>query len=166
MAELSNVVLEPKQELFLRYLMDPRSPARPEAEDPVRFKGTEADYAKTKRIGYSTLQGWKTEVRFRQAWDEAIQRISGGPERLAAFLLELTDIAVGKDDMARTADRIAAIKLHLEVVGRHSPKTIVEIKDPRLDAAADDDLIARARKHVARIEQAETTLRAVPAIEG
>jgi hypothetical protein len=157
-AELSNVTLDPKQAMFLRWLMDPRSTARPEAENPVLFKGSMEDFARIKRIGYSTLQEWKTETRFRQAWDEAIQRISGGPERLQGFLMELTDIALGKDGQARTADRIAAIKLHLEVVGRHSPKQIVEIRDPRLDRADDEDLLARARKHVARIEQAATVV--------
>jgi hypothetical protein len=158
MAELSSVVLEPRQAAFLGWLMDPRSTARPEAENPVLFKGSLADYSRVKRIGVSTLEAWKHETRFRQAWDEAIQRISGGPERLQAFLMELTDIAVGRDGQARTADRIAAIKLHLEVVGRHSPRQVVEIRDPRLDRAADDDLLERARRHVARIEQAATVI--------
>jgi hypothetical protein len=156
MAELSSVALDAKQGAFLRWLMDPRSTARPEAENPVLFKGSERDWAKLKRISYATLQDWKTEARFRQAWDEAIQRIAGGPERLQAFLMELTTIGLNGDRDARTADRIAAIKLHLEVVGRHSPKQVVEIRDPRLDAAADDDLLERARQHVKRIEQAAT----------
>lgn len=158
MAELSSVVLEPKQALFLAWLMDPRSTAHPEADDPALYKGSLEDFAKLKRVGVSTLAAWKTETRFRQAWDEAIQRISGGPERLAAFLMELTAIGLGEDGQARTADRIAAIKLHLELVGRHSPKQVVEIRDPRLDAATDTDLLDRARQHVARIEQAATVL--------
>ena len=154
MAELSSVVLEPKQAMFLAWLMDPRLTAKPEAENPMVYKGSEADWAKLKRIGYSTLQAWKTEPRFRSAWDEAIQKISGGPERMAQFLKELTVIGLGGDEAARTADRIAAIKLHLEVVGRHSPKTVVEIRDPRLDAAADEDLLERANRHTERIRQA------------
>lgn len=158
MAELSSVALDTKQAMFLAWLMDPRSTARPEATNPVLFKGSQEEWAKLKRISYATLQEWKTETRFRQAWDEAIQRISGGPERLQGFLLELTDIALGKDGRARTADRIAAIKLHLEVVGRVSPKTIVEIRDPRLDAADDEDLLARANKHTDRIRQAATVV--------
>lgn len=154
MAELSSVVLEPKQELFLAWLMDPRSTAKPERENPLVYKGSEAEWAKLKRVAYTTLQTWKTEVRFRSAWDEAIQRISGGPERLQRFLSELTLIGTGEDTQARTADRIAAIKLHLEVVGRHSPKTVVEIRDPRLDAATDEDLLERANRHTERIRQA------------
>jgi hypothetical protein len=153
-AELSSVVLEPKQAAFLRWLMDPRSTAQPEADNPALYKGNQADWAKLKRISNATLNEWKTETRFRSAWDEAIQRVSGGPERLAAFLMELTQIAVGQDPHARTADRIAAIKLHLEVVGRHSPKTVVEIRDPRLDAAQDADLLERANRHTERIRQA------------
>jgi hypothetical protein len=154
MAELSSVVLDERQSQFLAWLLDPRSTARPEAESPTRFKGSLEDYAKRKRIGVSTLEGWKAETRFRQAWDEAIQRLSGGPERLQSFLQELTHIALGKDGSARTADRINAIKLHLEVVGRVSPKTIVEIRDPRLDATPDADLLERARQHTERIRQA------------
>lgn len=158
MAELQSVILESRQAEFLAWLMDPRSTARPEAEDPVRFKGSQEAYGKTKRIGQSTLQRWKAETRFRQAWDEQIQRIGGGPERLQAMLMELTHIGLGNDPNARTADRISAIKLHLEVVGRHSPKQVVEIRDPRLDAAGDDDLLERARKHTKRIEQAAKVL--------
>ena len=158
MAELTNVVLDAKQAMFLAWLMDPRSTAKPEDENPLVYKGTEAEYAKTKRIGYSTLQGWKTETRFRQAWDEAIQRVGGGPERLQRVPPEADrDRHRRLTPTARTADRIAAIKLHLEVVGRHSPKTVVEIRDPRLDAAADEDLLARANKHTDRIRQAALT---------
>jgi hypothetical protein len=154
MAELSSVVLDARQAAFLSWLMDPRSMARPEKENPALYKGSLEDYSRTKRIGVSTLEGWKVETRFRQAWDEAIQRISGGPERLQAFLMELAHIGLGQDKAARTADRISAIKLHLEVVGRHSPKQIVEIRDPRLQNADDNDLLTRAEAHTARIRQA------------
>jgi hypothetical protein len=154
MAELSSVALDARQAAFLRWLMDPRSTARPEAENPILFKGSLQDYSRIKRIGLSTLLEWKQETRFRQAWDEAIQRVSGGPERLQGFLMELTQIALGNDPHARTADRIQAIKLHLEVVGRHSPKQIIEIRDPRLQAAEDADLLERANRHTERIRQA------------
>jgi hypothetical protein len=156
MAELSSVVLEERQALFLAWLLDPRSMARPEDENPLLYKGNLQDYSRRKRIGLSTLEGWKAETRFRQAWDEAIQRLAGGPERMQAFLQELATIGLGGDGKARTADRIAAIKLHLEAVGRVQPKTVVEIRDPRLDAAADAELLERARAHVKRIEQAAT----------
>ena len=154
MAELSSVVLDDRQGQFLAWLLDPRSTARPEDENPTLFKGSLKDYGARKRIGVSTLEAWKAETRFRQAWDEAIQRIGGGPERLQSFLMELTRIALGNDGSARTADRINAIKLHLEVVGRHSPKTIVEVRDPRLDAATNNDLLERANRHAERIRQA------------
>ena len=154
MAELRSVVLEPKQAHFLGYLMDPRSALRPEEEDFKRYKGSQIDYAKRRRISNATLEQWKVEARFRSAWDEQIQQVAGGPERMARFLAELADIAVGKDKAARTADRIAAMKLHMEVTGRHAPKQVIEIRDPRLDAATNDDLLERATRHAERIAQA------------
>jgi hypothetical protein len=152
--ELTSVVLEPRQEDFLRWLLDPRSSQFPEKQNPERFKGSQNDYARRKRIAPTTLTKWKRDPRFRQAWDEAIQRIAGGPERLQLFLQELTKIAVGEDAAARSADRINAIKLHLEVVGRHQPKTVVEIRDPRLDGADNDDLLVKARGLAQRIAEA------------
>lgn len=164
MAELTSVALDAKQESFLRWLMDPRSEARPEAENPQLYKGSLADYSKLKRIGVSTLEAWKHETRFRQAWDEWIQRVSGGPERLQAFLQQLTMIGLGADPEARTADRINAIKLHMEVTGRHAPKQVIEVRDPRLQAATDNDLLERANRHTERIRQA-ASLQAVPDAE-
>lgn len=158
MAELSSVVLDDRQAAFLAWLLDPRSMARPEAENPLIFKGSLQDYSARKRIGVSTLEGWKSETRFRQAWDEAIQRLAGGPERLQAFLQELATIGLGGDPKARTADRIGAIKLHLEAVGRVTPKTVVEIRDPRLEGAKDAELLERARQHTERIRQAATVV--------
>ena len=154
MAELSSVVLDERQSLFLAWLLDPRSTARSEDENPAIYKGSLKDYSSRKRIGVSTLEAWKNETRFRTAWDEAIQRIAGGPERLQAFLMELSKIALGADPSARTADRIQAIKLHLEAVGRTQPKTIVEIRDPRLERTPDAELLELASRHTDRIRQA------------
>jgi hypothetical protein len=151
---LTSIALDPKQEMFLHYLLDPRSTAKPEADDPELFKGSQNAWAKRKGIGPSTVSKWKSDPRFKQAWDEAIQKVAGGPERLQAFLEQLTDIGMGKDKGARTADRIAAIRLHLEVVGRHQPKTIIEIKDPRLAQTSDEELLKRAEQHALRIADA------------
>jgi transcriptional regulator with XRE-family HTH domain len=153
-AELTGVALEPRQQEFLRWLLDPRSSAKPERDNPEKYKGSQNDYARRKRMSPNTLSAWKRDPHFRAAWEEQLQRLAGGPERLQLFLQELTKIAVGEDAAARSADRIAAMKLHLEVVGNHRPKTIVEIRDPRLAAADDDDLLARARRHADRIAQA------------
>jgi hypothetical protein len=155
---LTTVVLDPRQEHFLRWLMDPRSEAKPESEGQLRYKGSQADYAKRRRVAVSTLEAWKRDPRFRAAWDELIQTVAGGPERLALFLQELADIAAGADKNARTADRIAAMKLHMEVTGRHAPKQVIEIRDPKLEAATNDDLLARAEGHAKRIAQARQVI--------
>lgn len=154
MAELQGIVLEPRQAEFLRWLLDPRSSQKPERENPQRYKGSQNEYAKRKRMSGNTLSTWKRDPTFRAAWEEQLQRLAGGPERLQMFLQELTKIAVGEDAAARSADRIAAMKLHMEVVGNHHPKTVVEIRDPLLDAAGNDDLLVRARRHAERIAQA------------
>jgi len=150
----TTVSLERRQALFLEWLLDPRSSAKPEREDPDQYKGSQNNLARRMGIAPTTLTKWKSDPRFKQAWDEAIQKVAGGPERLQQMLQELNDIALGKDKSARTADRIAAIKLHLEVVGRHQPKTIIEVKDPRLNSATDEDLLAAAERHAQAIAAA------------
>jgi hypothetical protein len=149
-----SVVLEPRQIEFLRWLLDPRSTAKPERDDPQQFKGSQADWARRKKLSPTTLSKWKADPKFRSGWDEAIQQVNGGPERLQEILQSLADIALGKDKSARAADRIAASRLHLEVVGRHQPKTIVEVRDPRLDMASDKDLLDKAEVHARRIADA------------
>lgn len=149
-----SVALEPRQVEFLRWLLDPRSTAKPERDDPSTFKGSQADWARRKKISPTTLSKWKADPKFRAGWDEAIQQVNGGPERLQEILQSLADIALGRDKSARAADKIAAARLHLEVVGRHQPKTIVEVRDPRLEQQSDKDLLDKAEVHARRIADA------------
>lgn len=154
----TSVVLEPKQRDFLDWLLDPRSTTKPERDDPQLFKGSQADYARRRKISQNTLSRWKADPKFRAAWDETIQRIAGGPERLGLFLHELSEIGLGKDKTARTADRIAAIRLHLEVVGRHQPKTVVEVRDPRLEREGDETLLDKSEVYARRINEARRSV--------
>ena len=145
---------DPRKEDFLRYLLDPRaSNCEENNETHDRCKGSMRAYAARKRVSTSTLNNWKKDPVFRKAWDEKIQEVAGGPERMQSMLNELARIGLGQVKGSRAADQIAAIKLHMEVTGRHKPTTMVEIDDPSLAIAGDGELLEKAARRNERIRK-------------
>jgi hypothetical protein len=145
------ITLPADQQRFLDWLLDPREPHGVPAE---QFKGDRKWLAGAIGVDGGTLSKWEKDPRFRRAWDEQILETSGGPERLQNLLDQLYVIAAGKDETARAADRIAAIRLHLEITERHTPRTTVRVQDPAILQRDDRDLLERADAMNDRIRRA------------
>jgi len=145
---------DPRKQEFLNYLLDPRASNCEETDETHdKCKGSMSEWGRRHNTHKQTLSRWKMDPVFRRAWDERIQEVAGGPERMQAMLNELARIGLRQVPGSRVADQIAAIKLHMEVTGRHKPTTKIEIDDPSLARAADGELIDKAAKRNARIRK-------------
>ncbi len=141
---------------FLNWLLDPR----PTTKDEPEGKGSQAKFAKRVGVVPATLTKWKGDPVFRAAWERKHTEVTGGIQMYAGMLEQLRKIAMMEVGGTRPADARAAVMNYLELVQRYQPKKTLEIHDPRLLEASDEDLMAAVRTKLKVIEGGKSPRRA------
>jgi hypothetical protein len=124
-ADIADALEIPKIQLeFLDWLVDPNK------QPP-----TQKEWAENHDLNPSTLRLWKSDKRFRDAWEKRLSQLNIRPDRVQ----EVVDAMHEKAKRGIGPESVAAAKLYLEYINRIAPPKVV-VEHKKVDKLSDEEL--------------------------
>jgi hypothetical protein len=130
-----------RKQAFLRWLCTPLK-----EREPKTFIG----FAEEVGLDRRTLQNWRDEKEFLEAWEKMYLRTIGDPSKKSEIMATLYQTATDPDD----PKHVQAAKAYFEIEGSMKP-TKMEVTVQRPAAELTDDQLAALLAERAEAEQAQ-----------